>query len=53
MVYFNFSVAAVFVAQLAKQNLLFSEFLPKIIRENSLGEDKFSVKDLKTDKFVL
>ena len=53
VVYFNFSVAAVFVAQLAKQNWLFSEFLPKIIRENSLGEDKFSVKDLKTDKFVL
>ena len=53
VVYFNFSVAAVFVAQLAKQNWLFSEFLPKIIRENSLGKAKFSVKNLKTDNFVL
>ena len=47
--YFNFSVGAVFVEQLAKQNCLFSEFLMKLIRENSLGEDKISVKNLKTD----
>ena len=53
VVYFNFSVATVFVEQLAKQNWLFSKFLPKIIREDSLGEDKFSVTNLKTDNFVL
>ena len=51
--YFNFSVGAVFVEQLAKQNWLFSEFLLKIIRENFLGEDKFPVQNLKTDNFVL
>ena len=51
--YFNFSVGAVFVEQLAKQNCLFSEFLTKLIRENSLGGDKFSIKNLKTDNFVL
>ena len=53
VVYFNFSVGAVFVEQLAKQNCLFSKFLPKIIRENFLGVDKFLVKNLKTDNFVL
>ena len=45
--YFNFSVGAVIVEQLAKQNWLFSKFLPKIIRENLFGEDKFSVKNWK------
>ena len=38
---------------ISKTKLTVFRIFPKIIWENSLGEEKFSVKNLKTDNFVL